>query len=213
MFTGIIETIGEVTDIRQEGSNIHFFIASSISSSLQKDDSVNHNGVCLTIEEANGSLHRVTAIEETLQKTTLKHWRRGTCVNLERALPATGRFDGHFVQGHIDQTAQIGQVEERQGSWLFTFEYEPNPFVLIVNKGSVCVDGVSLTVVSTCVGSFQVAIIPYTYKHTIFQYYQPGDQVNVEFDIIGKYLVAQWQSYREYLIRGGGKEMVNEAQE
>jgi riboflavin synthase len=186
MFTGIIETMGEIIAVEPELSNIHFIIRSGISNALKVDQSVAHNGVCLTVTEVTDNTHRVTAIAETLDKTDLAAWKPGTMVNLERCMPANGRFDGHIVQGHVDCTAVCTAIQDMQGSWKYTFVYESRD--VTVEKGSITVNGTSLTVVDSAVQSFSVAIIPYTYEHTVFRYLQIGDRVNLEFDIIGKYV-------------------------
>lgn len=188
MFTGIIETTALLTDIRSEGSNRHFCLSSNISHALHVDQSVSHDGVCLTVTQAENGLHWVTAIDETLQKTTLGDWRTGRLVNLERCMAANGRFDGHIVQGHVDQTARVVQIVHADGSWLFDFSFDVASRHLTVEKGSICVNGVSLTCFQVGEGSFRVAIIPYTYEHTTFQHLREGDFVNLEFDIIGKYV-------------------------
>ncbi|MFT4666684.1 MAG: riboflavin synthase [Polaribacter sp.] len=197
MFTGIIETLGEVTAIRKEGSNIHFTVTSDISNELKIDQSVSHNGVCLTVVEMGDGWHTVTAIEETMIRSNLGSWAEGSEVNLERAMMANARLDGHMVQGHVDSTATCKSVVEADGSWYYTFEYAPNEEHILVDKGSVCVNGVSLTVVSPVDRTFQVAIIPYTYEHTNFHGFKPGDQVNIEFDIIGKYIVKHMAAYKK----------------
>ena len=188
MFTGIIEASGEVVDIRQEGTNVHFDIKSCISSQLKVDQSVAHSGTCLTVVRVEEDVHTVTAIDETLQKTNLGDWRKGTCVNLERCMVANGRFDGHIVQGHVDQVGRVKQVQEQDGSWLFDFEYDPASGNITVEKGSVCINGTSLTCFHSEKGTFRVAIIPYTYEHTNFNQLKVGDAVNLEFDIVGKYV-------------------------
>ncbi|MDL5044971.1 riboflavin synthase [Oscillatoria amoena NRMC-F 0135] len=189
MFTGIIETIGTVKNIVAEGTNLHFTIQSPISNELKIDQSVSHNGVCLTVVamDAANTTHTVTAIHETLIKTNLGNWQVGSIVNIERCMPANGRFDGHIVQGHVDQTATCTNVEEADGSWYYTFEYEPKGNIT-VEKGSITINGVSLTVVNSTNKGFSVAIIPYTYEHTNFQTLQVGQTVNLEFDIVGKYI-------------------------
>jgi len=190
MFTGIIEALGTVTDVRTEGTNRHFTVASPFAAELQIDQSVAHNGVCLTVVavDAAAGTHVVTAIDETLQKTNLGHWAPGRRVNLERCLAANGRFDGHIVQGHVDLTAVCESVEDQNGSWLYQFRYEPGPGRVTVEKGSICINGTSLTCFNSTEDSFSVAIIPYTYEHTTFQDLAPGDTVNLEFDIVGKYV-------------------------
>lgn len=189
MFTGIIETVGTVTYIAAEGTNLHFTINSPISNELKIDQSVSHNGVCLTVValDAANSTHTVTAIHETLIKTNLDNWRIGSIVNIERCMPANGRFDGHIVQGHVDQTATCTNIEEANGSWYYTFEYEPKGNIT-VEKGSITINGVSLTVVNSTDIGFSVAIIPYTHEHTNFKTLQAGHTVNLEFDIVGKYI-------------------------
>ncbi|WPP52601.1 riboflavin synthase [Catalinimonas niigatensis] len=189
MFTGIIESTGEVINIIKEGSNQHFEIRSHLASELKVDQSVCHNGVCLTVTEVSGDTYRVTAIDETLKRSNLGTLVVGSKLNLERCMPAHGRFDGHIVQGHVDLTASCTQISEQEGSWLFDFTYETsNPEYLTVEKGSVTINGVSLTCFNSTENSFRVAIIPYTYEHTNFHQLKVGDQVNLEFDIIGKYI-------------------------
>jgi riboflavin synthase len=195
MFTGIIESIGKVVDVIPSGSNRDLIIESDISDQLKIDQSVSHNGVCLTVVEVRNRTHRVTAINETLQKTNLNYCHLESHVNLERALLAGSRLDGHLVLGHVDQTATIVDIESHNGSWLFTFQYIPPKEALLVYKGSVCIDGVSLTVSNLQHNLFSVAIIPYTFEHTIFQYYKKGDIVNIEFDIIGKYIAKHFEHY------------------
>ena len=188
MFTGIIETVGTISSIEQEGSNYHFNIESNISNELKIDQSVAHNGVCLTVVAVNENVHRVTAIDETLQKTSLGNWNVGDKVNIERCMVANGRFDGHVVQGHVDQIGTVTSIQEEDGSWLYDFEYDPLLGNVTVEKGSICVNGTSLTCFNSEEGKFRVAIIPYTYDHTVFHTLKEGDSVNLEFDIIGKYV-------------------------
>ncbi|MEZ4887350.1 MAG: riboflavin synthase [Chitinophagales bacterium] len=188
MFTGIIETLGTVTRLQKEGNNLHISVESSISSSFKIDQSVAHNGICLTVVALDGNVHTVTAIHETLIKTNLEHLRVGSKVNLERSITANTRIDGHFVQGHVDTTAHCIKIEEVSGSWYFTFEYDKSVEYILVDKGSVCIDGTSLTIVESEHPTFSVAIIPYTYQHTLFGQYQISNVVNLEFDIIGKYI-------------------------
>jgi riboflavin synthase len=204
MFTGIIETSGIIKTIEKNGSNIDFVIESSISSELKIDQSVSHNGVCLTVIEINENTHRITAIDETLQKTNLNALKKGDAVNLERAMPVDGRLDGHLVQGHVDTTAAIISIKDENGSWLFTFQYQPSKEFLLVNKGSICIDGVSLTVVNPTENTFNVAIIPYTFQHTVFQHYTTGSIVNIEFDIIGKYFSRYFELYNNNVNKGNG---------
>ena len=191
MFTGIIETTGVVKEVSSNGSNRTFWIDSPISPQLKVDQSISHNGVCLTVEEISNSGHRVTAIEETLQKTSLASWKPGSIINLERCLPVNGRLDGHFVQGHVDTTAKCIKRKEKEGSWEFSFEFPKKFAELIIEKGSVRVDGVSLTAFNVKTKSFNVAVIPYTYEHTNLGKLQEGDLVNLEFDMLGKYLVRR----------------------
>jgi riboflavin synthase len=203
MFTGIIETTGTVRNVEQERSNVHFVIASPFSEELKIDQSVSHNGVCLTVTAVESGAHRVTAVSETLLRSNLGHWRQGTLVNLERCLAFGGRLDGHVVQGHVDTTAMCTRVAEMGGSWRFDFEYAAHPQHLLVDKGSVCVNGVSLTVVSPGQNIFSVAIIPYTWEHTNFKTLKEGDLVNLEFDIIGKYIGRYLQAYLDQLAGQG----------
>lgn len=193
MFTGIIESLGTVSAVQKERSNVHFTVESNISSELKIDQSVSHNGVCLTVVALGDTWHRVTAVEETLRRTNLSDWKPGTLVNLERCLPVGGRLDGHIVQGHVDELATCTEVLETGGSWKYTFSFRPEKAGLLVDKGSVCLNGVSLTVVSPGMDHFSVAIIPYTWENTNFKSLQPGDQVNIEFDILGKYLARQME--------------------
>jgi riboflavin synthase len=188
MFTGIIETLGKISKIEQEGSNFHFHIHSPITQELKIDQSVAHNGVCLTVVAIEGDEYKVTAIDETLKKTNLKTWKVGKKINLERCMPSNGRFDGHIVQGHVDQTGKVEHIKEEEGSWIFDFSFDPQFGNVTVEKGSITVNGTSLTCFNSKNGSFSVAIIPYTYEHTNFHEMQVGDEVNLEFDIIGKYI-------------------------
>lgn len=188
MFTGIIESKGKVVRIVQDQSNRHFLIASPISKELKVDQSLAHNGVCLTVTKITDQGHWVTAVDETLKKSNLGDWKEGSIVNLERSMPANGRFDGHIVQGHVDQAGVCTGVQEVEGSWLFDFEYDPSGGNITVEKGSVSIDGVSLTCFNSKNGSFRVTIIPYTFEHTTFGSLKAGDRVNLEFDILGKYI-------------------------
>jgi riboflavin synthase len=188
MFTGIIETLGTVIKIDIEGTNKNFCIESGISRELKVDQSISHNGVCLTVTRSEGGRHWVTTIDETLQKSSLGKWEEGDLVNLERCMIANGRFDGHIVQGHVDQPGICKSIKEMDGSWIFDFEYDPAVGNMTVEKGSITVNGVSLTCFNSRDNGFTVAIIPYTYHHTNFQKLVPGDIVNLEFDIIGKYV-------------------------
>ncbi len=188
MFTGIIETFGVVQSIEIQGTNNTFCISSPISEELKVDQSVSHNGVCLTVEEVKEGVHRVTAIEETLKKTNLSKWQQGTLVNLERSMTMNGRIDGHIVQGHIDTIATCIAKKDADGSWEFRFEFPQEFAALVIEKGSISLNGVSLTVFNVDNKSFSVAIIPYTYNHTNIQQVKEGSTVNIEFDIIGKYV-------------------------
>ncbi len=188
MFTGIIEATGEVRQIRREGTNVHFTIASSVSEELKIDQSLAHNGVCLTVVALGEGTHVVTAIEETLVRSNLGDLQIGDSVNLERSMRSDGRLDGHIVQGHVDATARCTGVDTREGSWYFHFQYAPTPEHLLVDKGSIAINGVSLTVVNPSEDRFSVAIIPYTFEHTTFGNLKEGMRVNLEFDILGKYI-------------------------
>lgn len=188
MFTGIIETFGRLEKIERENSNINFTFSSSITSELKVDQSLSHNGVCLTVVKIIDKNYVVTAIEETLKRTNLGALGLGDMVNLERCMPANGRFDGHIVQGHIDTTAKCIEINNLNGSWVFVFEYEKNKNNITVEKGSVTINGVSLTVVNSEENIFSVCIIPFTFEHTNFNKLTLGSIVNLEFDIIGKYL-------------------------
>ena len=188
MFTGIIESLGKVTSLENHKGNLELWITSPISSELKIDQSVSHNGVCLTVVELREGMHRVTAIEETLRKTNLSQLQTGYTVNLERCMPANGRFDGHIVQGHVDQTGECISMNEENGSWLFEFRYKPNPLNIIVEKGSICINGISLTAFDAVDDRFKVAIIPYTFDNTNINSVKPGSLVNLEFDIVGKYV-------------------------
>ena len=180
--------MGQVKDIRGENANKHFTLSSPFTNELKIDQSVAHNGVCLTVVEIHGDDYTVTAIDETLQKTNLNDLQVGDEVNLERCMQANGRFDGHIVQGHVDQTAVCESVTDEQGSWLFTFRYDASKGNVTVEKGSICINGISLTVVNSREDAFSVAIIPYTMEHTNLKHVKPGTRVNLEFDIIGKYV-------------------------
>jgi riboflavin synthase len=193
MFTGIIETLGRITELRHDQGNLHITVESAISNELKIDQSVAHNGVCLTVIALNDNTHTVTAIEETLNKTSLGHLQTGDPVNLERCMQMNARLDGHIVQGHVDQTATCIGYKELEGSWEYTFEYDATKGNVTVEKGSICVNGISLTVVNSKDSSFSVAIIPYTYEHTNLQQVREGSVVNLEFDIIGKYVARLMQ--------------------
>lgn len=188
MFTGIIETLGKVTNLVTDKDNLHITIESKITHELKIDQSVAHNGVCLTVVAIDNNQYTVTAIKETLDKTNIGDLNIDAIVNLERAMKLGERLDGHIVQGHVDQTATCTSVKETEGSWLFTFEYDPKLNNVTIEKGSITVNGVSLTVVNSQKNSFSVAIIPYTYEHTNFKTFKVGTTVNLEFDVIGKYV-------------------------
>ncbi len=188
MFTGIIETLGEVERIDEEGDNLHFTIKSTLSSTFKIDQSVAHNGVCLTVVAIDEYTHTVTAIEETLQKTNLGKLKEGAKVNLERCMQMNARLDGHIVQGHVDQIATCILMQELDGSWEYRFKYDATLGNITVEKGSICVNGISLTVVNSTEDEFSVFIIPYTHQHTNLSEVKEGDTVNLEFDIIGKYV-------------------------
>lgn len=188
MFTGIIETMGTIKHIEHEGSNVHYTLSSEITNELKIDQSLAHNGVCLTVIAINNDQYTVTAIQETLEKTALKQWQVGHKINLERAMRLGDRLDGHMVQGHVDEVASCTHIEDQNGSWLFRFEYNKASKNITIEKGSICVNGTSLTVVGSEDNTFGVAIIPYTYKHTVFHQLKLGDLVNIEFDMVGKYI-------------------------
>lgn len=188
MFTGIIESLGKVNSVNQDKTNVHFSFESDISRELKIDQSISHNGVCLTVTNVQGNIHFVTAIDETIKKSNLGKLVVGDFVNLERCMIANGRFDGHVVQGHVDQTGICTSVKDENGSWLYNFEYEASLGNVTVEKGSICVNGVSLTCFNSKQNGFSVAIIPYTFDHTNFSQIKKGDTVNLEFDIIGKYV-------------------------
>ena len=188
MFTGIIETIGRVIELKKDQDNLHLIIESDFSNELKIDQSVAHNGVCLTVVAMADGTHTVTAVAETLNKSNLGKLKEGDFINLERCMQMNGRLDGHIVQGHVDQTGICTEVNDRSGSWEYSFRYDPSQGNVTVEKGSICVNGISLTVVNSIENSFSVAIIPYTYEHTNMQHIIKGDTVNLEFDIIGKYV-------------------------
>jgi riboflavin synthase len=188
MFTGIIEALGKVQTSETKGTNKAFWIQSPLSPEFKIDQSISHNGVCLTVEEIREDAHRVTAIDETLRKSNLDSWQKGTLVNLERCMSLNGRLDGHIVQGHIDSTATCTHVKEHDGSWLFRFEYPRKFSHLVIEKGSISLNGISLTVFNVKKDRFDVAIIPYTFEHTNIKTIVPASTVNLEFDLIGKYV-------------------------
>ncbi len=197
MFTGIIESIGIVESIEQHGTNLSFRVSSSLSNEFKTDQSVSHDGVCLTVEQILNNKHRVTAIEETLNKTNLKLWKEGDEINIERCMQLNARVDGHLVQGHVDATAFCIDMEEKRGSYEYRFQIPAEFTHLLIEKGSVCVNGISLTAFDIKFNSFKVAIIPYTYEHTNIRRIKNGSVVNIEFDVIGKYLAR----FREVFMR------------
>ena len=188
MFTGIIEAVGKVVELEKEQKNLYLSLESNLAKELKVDQSLAHNGVCLTVVETIANRYSVTAIEETLEKSNLGGIKMGDLINLERAMKITSRLDGHIVQGHVDQIGFCTGIDFREGSWFFDFEYDQNQENITVEKGSICVNGVSLTVVNSGKSHFSVAIIPYTYENTNFNNIQKGDTVNLEFDMIGKYI-------------------------
>mgnify|MGYP001281832912 CR=1 FL=1 len=188
MFTGIIESLGKITNIQLDRENIDFTIKSDISKELKIDQSVSHNGVCLTVVEANKESHVVTAVKETLDKSALKSLSLNSFVNLERAMKLGERLDGHMVQGHVDGVAKCIDVSSNDGSWVYSFEFDISKETLLIEKGSICINGVSLTVFGLNKNTFKVTIIPYTYENTSFKNLEAGDMVNIEYDMIGKYL-------------------------
>jgi len=191
MFTGIIETTGFIKNMVINGGNRSFWIESPVSQELKVDQSVSHNGICLTVEEMNVNSHKVTAIQETALKTNVNEWKIGDTINLERSLKLESRLDGHFVQGHVDTVATCIEINEKQGSWEYEFSFRKKFSELIIEKGSICVNGISLTAFNVRKKSFKVAVIPYTYEHTNIQTVQRGHLVNIEFDLIGKYILRK----------------------
>jgi riboflavin synthase len=189
MFTGIIESFGEVREVAATGANKTFWLRSDLAASLKVDQSLAHDGVCLTVEEIDGDRYRVTAVAETLDKTALNRWTTGTLVNLERSLLPSSRLDGHFVQGHVDGTGTCDRIRERQGSWEMSFSFPKKFAPLVIEKGSICLNGISLTIYNVKKKRFTVAVIPYTFEHTNMKQMAQGDPVNLEFDLIGKYLL------------------------
>lgn len=196
MFTGIIETMGIVEEIRLNGTNKEFTISSAISNELKVDQSLAHNGVCLTVTSLENGKHQVTAIDETLLRSNLGDLKIGESINLERAMSGLSRFDGHLVQGHVDTVGLVKSVLDKDGSWIFTFNFPEENKHLLVDKGSVCINGVSLTVIKPTLNTFQVAIIPYTFENTSFNMLKEGDPVNLEFDILGKYIARYAAAYK-----------------
>lgn len=193
MFTGIIETLGIISDIKKDQENVHLTIQTNITNELKIDQSVAHNGVCLTVVDLFDNKHVVTAIKETIDKTTLGSWKIGDKVNIERAMKLGDRLDGHIVQGHVDQTAVCSSIIDKEGSWEYTFEYDSSLNNITIEKGSITVNGTSLTVVNSKKDSFSVAIIPYTYENTIFHTFEIGTKVNLEFDVVGKYIARMYE--------------------
>lgn len=191
MFTGIIESLGQIKEVIAAGTNVIFWVESGISQQLKADQSLSHDGVCLTVEEVRGKTHRVTAVAETLEKTNLGDWKPGRFVNLERSLSLSGRLDGHFVQGHVDATGTCTGIDDREGSYEFEFQFPDKFGALVIEKGSICINGISLTAWNVGKSSFRVAIIPYTFQHTNLQYLNAGTRVNLEFDMIGKYILRK----------------------
>ena len=187
MFTGIIENLSEIKEINKEGDNLSISLKSEITNELKIDQSLSHNGVCLTVVDINDNIYKVTAIKETILKSSIKNWRIGDIINIERAMKLGDRLDGHMVQGHVDQTATCTKISEENGSWYFYFEYQRSSN-LTIEKGSISINGVSLTIVESMDNGFSVAIIPYTYDNTNFKNIKVGDLVNIEFDMIGKYI-------------------------
>ena len=197
MFTGIIENLGRVAKVERNGGNLELFVESTLAQELKIDQSVAHNGICLTVVEIFGDrTYRVTAIDETIAKTNIGDLAEGSKVNIERCMKMDARLDGHIVQGHVDQVGVCKSVVEEDGSWIYTFTYDPSLGNVTVEKGSITVNGTSLTVVNSKEGEFSVAIIPYTYEHTVFHTLEVGHRVNLEFDIIGKYVARMMQGYK-----------------
>lgn len=193
MFTGIIETFGTITQMVKKEENVHISLKSLLTHELKIDQSVAHNGVCLTVVKIDGDKYTVTAIKETIDKTNLSTWEVGDKVNLERAMQLGARLDGHIVQGHVDQIGRCTGVKEEGGSWVFDFEYDPSLKNITIEKGSITVNGTSLTVINSGINTFSVAIIPYTYEHTNFHTFKAGSLVNLEFDVVGKYITKMQQ--------------------
>ena len=193
MFTGIIEAFGTITQLEKENENVHISLESPLTPELKIDQSVAHNGVCLTVVKIEGAVYTVTAIKETIDKTNLSTWAVGDKINLERAMKLGARLDGHIVQGHVDQVGTCKGVKEEGGSWFFDFEYDPALKNITIEKGSITVNGTSLTVVNSGTNTFSVAIIPYTYEHTNFHTFKKGSLVNLEFDVVGKYITKMQQ--------------------
>lgn len=197
MFTGIVEAMGRVSNVETEGTNRHITIETALAGEAYIDQSIAHNGICLTVVSLTAESYVVTAIKETLDRSNLADWKVGDQINLERAMLADMRLDGHMVQGHVDGTTEVLSVVEEAGSWVYSFALRAEDRLLIVDKGSICVNGISLTVVNPTDSQFSVAIIPYTYEHTNMQHLQPGDRVNLEFDILGKYVSKYLQRMKD----------------
>lgn len=198
MFTGIIENLGTVAKVEKHQTNLELYVESSLASELKIDQSVAHNGICLTVVEIFGDrTYRVTAIDETIAKTNIGDLKEGDKINIERCMTMGARLDGHIVQGHVDQIGVCEGVEEQDGSWIYSFSYDPSLSNVTVEKGSITVNGTSLTVVNSVEGGFSVAIIPYTYENTVFQTLRKGDRVNLEFDVIGKYVARMMEGYKK----------------
>ncbi len=191
MFTGIIEATGTVADMIESGTNKSFWISAPLHAELKVDQSLSHNGCCLTVEAIENDAYKVTAIQETLLKTNLGSWKKGDTINLERCLQMNGRLDGHFVLGHVDGKGKLLEKKDLDGSWLLTFEYPASFSPLVIEKGSISLNGISLTIFNVTDNQFSVAIIPYTFAHTNLRFLDPGDEVNLEFDMIGKYILRQ----------------------
>jgi riboflavin synthase len=188
VFTGIIEILGKIVSTEKDKTNVHFGIEAAFVQELKVDQSISHNGVCLTVTQIKDNHYFVTAINETLEKTDLGSWKEGDHINLERCMLLGGRLDGHIVQGHVDQTGKCIDIKEQEGSWIFTIEYDPTKGNVTIEKGSITLNGISLTVINSENNKFSVAIIPYTYSHTNLQFLKIGSTVNLEFDVIGKYV-------------------------
>lgn len=198
MFTGIIENLGTVAKVEKHQTNLELYVESSLASELKVDQSVAHNGICLTVVEIFGDrTYRVTAIDETIAKTNIGDLKEGDKINIERCMTMGARLDGHIVQGHVDQIGVCEGVEEQDGSWIYSFSYDPSLGNVTVEKGSITVNGTSLTVVNSVEGGFSVAIIPYTYENTVFHTLRKGDRVNLEFDVIGKYVARMMEGYKK----------------
>lgn len=197
MFTGIIESLGIIEEVEQENTNLNITLQAGLTSELKIDQSLAHNGICLTVVAITNNTYTVTAIQETINKTTIGNWKKGDIINLERAMKLDQRLDGHIVQGHVDQVAQCIVNQETDGSWLFTFQYDASLNNLTIEKGSITINGVSLTVVDSKKDQFSVAIIPYTFENTNFKMIKKGSFVNLEFDVIGKYVAKLYQNKKE----------------